>query len=110
MDEAAQADRVGILHQGRLVALDTPQRLIAHVGGDVLWIDTGAPDDLLARLRDRFALDGQVVEGRIRIERADAANFIPQVVEAFPGQIDAVTYARPTLDDVFVHHTGARLH
>lgn len=110
MDEAAQADRVGILNHGRMVALDAPRTLIAQVGGDVLWIDTNAPAALLPRLRARFALEGQVVEGRIRIERADAAPFIPQVVEAFPGEIDAVTYARPTLDDVFVHHTGERLH
>lgn len=110
MDEAAHADRVGILHQGRMVALDTPRALITQVGGDILWIDTATPESLVVRLRERFALDGQVVEGRVRIEQADAAPFIPQVVEAFPGEIDAVTYARPTLDDVFVHHTGERLH
>jgi ABC-2 type transport system ATP-binding protein len=109
MDEAAQADRVGILHHGRMVALDTPRALVAQVGGDVLWIDAPAPAVLLPRLRDRFALEGHLVEGRVRIERAEAAPFIPRVVEAFPGEIDAITYARPTLDDVFVHFTGERL-
>ena len=31
---------------------------------------------------------------------------LTQLVETFPGQIESVTFRKPTLEDVFVHHTG----
>jgi ABC-2 type transport system ATP-binding protein len=108
MDEAALCDRVAILHQGRLVAMGTPHELTATVGGEVLWITARAPEPAAARLRAEFGVAADVVDGRIRIERPRAHEFVPAVIEAFPGEIDAVTFSRPTLEDVFVHHTGQR--
>lgn len=108
MDEAAMCDRVAILHEGRLVALGTPQNLTATIGGEVLWITARAPQAAADRLRAEFGVAADVVDGRVRIERERAHEFIPAVIEAFPGEVDAVTFSRPTLDDVFVHHTGRR--
>jgi ABC-2 type transport system ATP-binding protein len=33
---------------------------------------------------------------------------VREVVEAFPGEIQSVTFGRPTLEDVFIHQTGHR--
>ena len=38
LEEAEKADRIGILHEGSLVALDTPESLRAGVGGDLITI------------------------------------------------------------------------
>lgn len=108
MDEAGLCDRVAILHQGRLVAMGTPRELTATVGGEVLWIAARSPETTAARLRAEFGVTADVVDGRVRIERERAHEFIPAVIEAFPGEIDSVTFARPTLEDVFVRHTGQR--
>jgi ABC-2 type transport system ATP-binding protein len=106
-EEAAGCDRVGILHDGRLVAIGTPANLTATVGGDVLWITpVSDPAALAARLGDRFGVRPDVVDGRVRLERARGHEFVTDLIEAFPGEIDAVTLSRPTLEDVFVHHTG----
>src|SRR5215213_8696029 len=43
LEEADKADRLAILHEGRLVALDTPDALRATVGGDSITIDTLDP-------------------------------------------------------------------
>ena len=43
------------------------------------------------------------------LERQRAHEFITDLVEAFPGEIDAVSFGKPTLEDVFMHHTGQRL-
>jgi ABC-2 type transport system ATP-binding protein len=109
MEEAAGCDRVGILHEGRLVALGTPADLTATVGGDVLWISAQSDaEDLAACIRARFDTAVDLVEGRIRLERPRGHEFLTDVIEAFPGRIAAVTLSRPTLEDVFVHHTGTR--
>lgn len=108
MDEGAQCHRVAILDRGRLVALGTPQELTATVGGDVLWISAPDPAAVADQLRTRFGVDAEVVDGRVRLERPEAHAFVPALIEAFPGSIEAVTLSRPTLEDVFVHHTGRR--
>ena len=109
MDEAALCDRVAILHEGQLVAIGTPDALTRAVGGDVILITAREPDVLAAGLRTRFGLESRAFDGRLRIERERAHEFIPDLVEAFPGAIEAVTFGKPTLEDVFVHHTGRRL-
>jgi len=109
MDEAARCDRVGILHEGRLVAIGTPQALTSEIGGDVIMIT--APDALALadRIRQRYGGRVDVIDGQVHIERSRAHEFVPQLVEAFPGEIDAITFGKPTLEDVFMHYTGRRL-
>jgi hypothetical protein len=51
----------------------------------------------------------EVVDDELRIERRRANEFITDLVETFPGEIDAVRFGKPTLEDVFVHHTGRKL-
>jgi ABC-2 type transport system ATP-binding protein len=46
------------------------------------------------------------VDGTVRIERERGHEFIAQLVEAFPGQIDSVAVSKPTLEDVFIRQTG----
>ena len=49
-----------------------------------------------------------MVNGSIRLERHEAHRFVPTLIEAFSGQISAVTVGRPTLEDVFIQLTGHR--
>jgi hypothetical protein len=76
---------------------------------DVILISTRDGAALSRRMADRFHVTVDLVDGRLRIERPRAHEFITDLVEAFPGEIDAVTFGKPTLEDVFVHHTGRRL-
>jgi ABC-2 type transport system ATP-binding protein len=109
MDEAARCDRVAILNAGSLVALGSPAALTSTIGGDVLWVTSSDDAGSLAReIADRFGVHTELVDGRIRLELPHGHEFVTDVIEAFPGRIDAVTFSRPTLEDVFVHHTGQR--
>ena len=107
--EAERCDRVGILHQGRLVAVGTPDALKAQVGGDVVTIVSAAPEQLQTQLRERFQCEPTVVEGRLRVEIENGHIFVRDVVEAFADHIQSVTFGKPTLEDVFTHLTGHRL-
>ncbi|MEK7757241.1 MAG: ABC transporter ATP-binding protein [Planctomycetota bacterium] len=109
MDDADRCDRVGILDRGKLVALGTPSDLKAMIGGDVLTIHSGNPASLASRANERFVCKAEVVDGAVRIEGERGQEFVPQLIEAFPGEIDGVTVGKPTLDDVFLRHTGRRL-
>jgi len=57
-------------------------------------------------IKEKFGGDPQLIDGMIRIERRDGHEFIPQLVRALPGVIDAVTLSKPTLEDVFIRKTG----
>ncbi len=106
MDEAEKCDRLGILNRGQLVALDSPEALKSKVGGDVIVVQTRDPQSLRLEIEKKFSGTATVVDNTVRIERPRGHEFIAELVEAFPGKIEAVTLSKPTLEDVFIHETG----
>ncbi len=109
LEEADKADRIAILDRGKLVALDTPDALRSTVGGDAITIQTAEPEQVATGIRDRFGCTAGVMEGNVRLEMPDGHQWIARLVEAFPGQISAITLGKPTLEDVFIDRTGRRL-
>jgi len=106
MDEAERCHRLAILNEGVLVALDTPEALKSRVGGDVIVLRTQDAQQLSRSITSRFGLPAAVMDNTVRIERPKGHEFITELVEFFPGQIDAVTVSKPSLEDVFIHMTG----
>ncbi len=106
MEEAERCDRIGILHQGKLVAIAPPGELKSEVGGDVVVIRTGAPEILQRKILARFKLKSQLVDGAIRIEKLRAHELVRDLIDAFGEEIESVSFGKPTLEDVFVHLTG----
>jgi ABC-2 type transport system ATP-binding protein len=114
LDEAERlCDRVAIVHAGRIVALDAPQKLLAELGSEILEVRVdGDAARALAALRtagvadDRaFALGTTVtlpLNGR-NVDDALAAMTDLRVATA------AVSTRLPTLDDVYLRLTGDRL-
>jgi ABC-2 type transport system ATP-binding protein len=109
LEEAVGCDRLAILDQGQVVAMGTPNQLTSEIGGDMITIHTPNPKALLLEIQERFGTTPSLLNGAIRVERQDGHKFIPQLVEAFPGKIDAVTLGKPTLEDVFIRRTGHAL-
>ena len=109
LDEADRCDRLVLLHQGRIVAHGTPQELRSRIGGDVVVLQANDAPGLGRRIETRFGLQPSVMDGVLRVEIANGHRFITEVVEAFPGAIDSVGLHKPTLEDVFVHETGASI-
>ena len=108
LDEAERADRIAIMHAGRLAALDTPTALQAAVGGDAITVRTSAAESLAGDIAERFNVQPMVVDGSVRLELPDGHEWIPRLVEAFPDRIESITLGKPTLEDVFIHITGHR--
>ena len=108
MEEAERCDRIGILDQGRLVAIAPPGELKQRVGGDVMVITATAPAALAQKIAERFQVKATLVDGTLRIERPRGHELVARLVDEFGSEIESVTFGRPTLEDVFVHLTGHR--
>jgi ABC-2 type transport system ATP-binding protein len=109
MEEAERCDRLAILNEGNLVALGTPADLKSEIGCDVIMLDAAIDASLLAEhIRARFHVEAAVLDNQVRIERDDGHRFVPDVVEAFPGEIQAISVSKPALEDVFIRRTGHR--
>jgi ABC-2 type transport system ATP-binding protein len=107
MEEAERCDRLAIMNEGNLVALGTPAELKSEIGGDVILLDAARDAGSLAQeIRSRFHVDTTVLGNQVRIEREGGHRFVPDVVEAFPGEIQAISVSKPALEDVFIHRTG----
>jgi ABC-2 type transport system ATP-binding protein len=109
LDEAEHCDRLAILDKGKLVALGTPDTLKREVGGEVISIVAKDPAEVRALLKKKFKLASTIVENIIRVEKNNGHQFVPKIVEAFPGKIEAISVGKPTLEDVFIHRTGHRM-
>ena len=116
MDEADRCDRLAIMADGHLVALDTPQNLKSRIGGDVITVEPVADQaqELEAEITQRFGpwAEGTLpvtVEGRVHFEKPDGPAFVATLAQSFPNRINRITVGPPTLENVFMHLTGQSL-
>ncbi len=114
LDEADQyATKIAIVDQGRVVAEGTADELKAGLDGDSVLLDLDSPDRaerVTAALAGvpqvrQATTDGNIIRARV----TDGPRALPAVlaaVESAGVPVLSVTVARPTLDDVYLHHAG----
>ena len=108
MEEAENCDRIAIMNEGRIVALDTPAALKAGVGQDRIAITT--EDDVAAgESLTRMGLSPAVHEGALTFSVPEGAQFVPRLFAELGVGIRSVTVTRPSLDDVFLAYTGTTI-
>jgi ABC-2 type transport system ATP-binding protein len=111
LDEAQRlCDRVAIIHQGRIVALDTPAALLAGVGGELLELRVdGDVTVALAALGAHgiAAAEAYVVGSTLTVplHGASPADAIT-AIDAAGLRTRAISSRNPTLDDVYLRLTG----
>ena len=109
MDEAEFCDRIAIMDQGEIVVLDTPEALKAQVGADRVRIQTDDDDAAIAALGDRFGVEATISEGAVTFFVPSGEEFVPRLFAELGVAIRSVSVSRPTLDDVFMSHTGTTI-
>jgi len=114
LDEAERlCDRVAIVHEGLIVALDRPARLLASLGDLVVELRVaGSTDDVVRSLpssgvigHDAFAIGSTVT---IPIHGSTARDVLDRVT-GLGSVITATSTRPPSLDDVYLRLTGSRL-
>lgn len=111
MEEGDRCDRLALIAAGEIVAEGRPEELKRRIGGDVVILRGADPPTLAHDVARRFPeLVPRVLAGAVRFERDGAHAFVPRLAEAFPGRIESLTVAQPTLEDVFLELTGHSLY
>jgi ABC-2 type transport system ATP-binding protein len=111
MEEAEHCDRLAILSEGKLVALGSPLELKSAIGGDIVLFETASEADaeaLAEKITNRFIVSPTVLGTAVRLEHKQGHKFVTEVVEAFPGLVEGISVAKPSLEDVFIQRTGHR--
>jgi ABC-2 type transport system ATP-binding protein len=104
--EAEYCDRVALLADGKLIALDSPEELRRSVfGGDVLQIDADRPVDpqVVANVGEVIAVQ-QAEPRRLIVTVVQAGLAVPHLTEAFRTAgvgLTSIDEYQPTFDDVF---------
>jgi ABC-2 type transport system ATP-binding protein len=106
MDEAENCDRIAIIDNGQIVAIDTPEALKASIGKDRVQISTSDDQAAIKELQERFDLEGAVHDGLVTFNVASGEQFVPRLFAELTQSIRSVSVHRPTLDDVFMSYTG----
>jgi ABC-2 type transport system ATP-binding protein len=109
----ALCDRLVIIDHGREIALDTPDKLKAALGRDIVTLRTtpvvADPETLFSELGVQAISHPE--PSVLRFEVAHAETLVGELVSRVTAdhRLESVRVARPTLDDVFLHHTGRAL-
>lgn len=132
MEEAERlCHRVGIIDRGKLIALDTPRRLIDQLGGGIIRLGVGVQDETLrqavadlpsvaaaswvsplAGAVDSGAPDAPAGRPVLKVEAREGGDALVQVINLFSQRstpILSLEVLEPNLETVFLHLTGKSL-
>jgi len=103
-------NRVAIIDNGKIVALDKPDELKDRLKGDVVYINISNPERYLSTFRkSKLVKKAKIVDGTLHLQVSSGERAIPKLLDLAKehgGQVHTVSLRRPTLEDVFIHYTG----
>ncbi|MCL2859237.1 MAG: ATP-binding cassette domain-containing protein [Oscillospiraceae bacterium] len=118
LDEADElANRIAIMDNGKIVALDTPKELKKQISGDVITIKTKNGENGINELKGSIQKESYVREvsidnDKLQIYVNDGTKDLPKIFIFLEGKnivLDTVHLREPSLDDVFLKKTGRKL-
>ena len=115
LEEADElADRVGIINNGKIVGEGTPDELKRSVGADVIQVRLDSDDGPAVAALEALGEVDKVEQGpkSLLVSVSNGAAAVSPVAVALDGigaEVSELTLRTPTLDDVFLELTGARI-
>lgn len=105
MDEAEKlCDRVAIVDHGKIVVLDSPDKLKRVLGGDIIKMKIKKPNiKAVEKLKYVKLIDHK--NNTVLLTVKDANLHLPEILKSI-GKVESVELHSPTLNDVFLHYTG----
>jgi len=122
MEEADQlSDRIGIIDQGKIIALDTPEGLKRRIDQkEVIRLElTGWHDEIAGKLKSISGIEnittrqqGEADLWEVSLQAQNSRAALPHIVEHIGGngtRLVNMNIVKPSLEDVFIHLTGKAL-
>jgi len=105
MEEAERlCDRVAIIDDGRIIALDTPERLKHIIGGDIIRLRIQNPQ--LGRIKELgYVVKIDQAGDLVTLTVKDSGVHLQEIL-SLVGDVKSVELRTPTLNDAFLHFTG----
>jgi ABC-2 type transport system ATP-binding protein len=112
MEEADKlCDRIGIIDKGKIIALDTPSKLKARIGGDIIKLKAKQNNILSIETLKHFTFVRKIEDmndERLLILSVDNASYnLPIILKQI--DVESVEVTSRTLNDVFLHFTGRNI-
>ncbi len=122
MEEADMlCSRIAIIDHGEIIAQGTPKELKGGLGGDIITLGFSSDKDASIMIGQYNSDPGIIGKGskemkrsgaNIHITASDGERTIPEILKMTNElglHIESVNLRKPTLDDVFLHHTGKNI-
>ena len=106
LDDAEHCDRIAIVDRGKVITEGTPADLKSVIGADLVVLRTEDDERATEAVRDRFGLLAEPTPDGLLLRVERAATLVPRLCAELGVTVREVSVAPPTLDDVFLHHTG----
>ncbi|HEY3449323.1 MAG TPA: ABC transporter ATP-binding protein [Myxococcales bacterium] len=108
MEEADVADRIALIHGGKIIALDSPQSLKARLGGGVILLGVDEREKAASWLKEHGHASESTQQGLMLVAR-DPAALLPELLKNAPFRVSRAEVREPSLEDVFLSLTGKGL-
>ena len=105
-------DRIGIMNRGHLATLGKPEELKSAVGGDIVSINSSNPQCYQKVKELGYSTISNSPDGHCDLVVNNGETLIPHLLDSLKASgvlVDSVSLKKPTLDDVFLKYTGARI-
>ncbi len=109
MEEADKADRIAVIDYGKLIAMDTPEKLKKMVGRDIICVKTDDNHKAAEEIRLRYRIESRHDGNGLYFEVSNGEEFLPVFLREFNTRILGVSLRRPSLEDVFLKLTGREI-
>ncbi|MBF0341586.1 MAG: ABC transporter ATP-binding protein [Magnetococcales bacterium] len=107
--EAEKADLVAILRQGQLLAADSPARLSARLGQELLVIQGEDLQTMAKALTDLPGLAVQLQNHELRVRGENLLQIMATLLKDHRERIHTLAIKQPSLEDLYIHLTGRAL-
>ena len=111
-------DRLAIIDHGQIVAKGSPADLKAEIGADAITLSVestaNGSSEKAKQVLSSIAGVGEIVDSDagLTIYAKNASSLVPDIVRNFDAnglRLSSINLSRPSLDDVFLKHTGHRI-
>ncbi|MFF3175407.1 ATP-binding cassette domain-containing protein [Streptomyces sp. NPDC057900] len=109
LEEAEHCDQVAIVDRGKVITQGTPAELKTVIGSDVVVLRTEDDTRAADAVSERFGIAAEPTPDGLLLRVADGAGLVPRLCTGLGLTVHSVSVAPPTLDDVFLHHTGSAI-